>query len=754
MPSRLSRILSRQSYKDKEAEAEAERNPTTAETSSPPPEYSQAPPDYDAENVLDPPNLSAGFSNLTLNTPTKDGFPTSEECTAHLKLIECFYRLRQKIGSSDGLFGINDKIVTESGIIQGNRTPELLAKLAEKRWAIYVTKAVDRFEAWWSAVLPGSKMARMSSLELEGAKGTLCEPRASKPPLQLSRDSLPPIDVLMVWHSYQLNPRAYLEDCLRYGKMQLWHTPMPWKAVTDAIDSETFVYAPGAEAEGIYQGLTGRSWENTADSEDKLVTCPTCKRSVNAMWASPLEIASKAYSDSTSLGAAIDKALSQATGFAARDFWEQCSCGTRLTHKRLNAGKFCADLEKLLAQDVPMGGTVLGLEGVPYKIAGADDVFMSEMTHKPNALLQADLGKLIVDGRQIEGKGSNESVEGIRELIELAITDKTYMRKARSSASYRMTRYERIAIRRMMSRYWDNSSPFALDLVGAVIRQSIFVEKMHNIDWLHSPALPSTMKRLLVKYERFVQIMADRTHMAVPTLDVDLAWHTHQLSPYGYINYTVKATKRFIDHDDKVAETQLNDSFAWTSKTYQRLFNEPYSACVCWYCEAVRESHTSTTSRLFKTSNARANDMLHPVEQDPRKSVHISAHNAVRPADDTMKYEINAKKKADELEKAYQKACERSRKKGKKEPKRDDYYYSDAWGYPVYIPAYSPYVGYVPYAPMYYGVSPGCMAVGAGMVGNCCNGTCGGGVAAGGCGESSEYRSWLLGLVLTVVLLN
>ncbi len=58
-------------------------------------------------------------------------------------------------------------------------------------------------------------------------------------------------------------------------------------------------------------------------------------------------------------------------------------------------------------------------------------------------------------------------------------------------------------------RYWDNSSPFALDLVGAVIRQGSFIEKMHNIDWLHSPALPSTMKRLLVKYQRFVTIMKD-----------------------------------------------------------------------------------------------------------------------------------------------------------------------------------------------------------------------------------------------------
>ena len=55
-------------------------------------------------------------------------------------------------------------------------------------------------------------------------------------------------------------------------------------------------------------------------------------------------------------------------------------------------------------------------------------------------------------------------------------------------------------------------------------------------------------------------------------------------------------------------------------------------------------------------------------------------------------------------------------------------------GYPVYIPAYSPYIGYYPYAygGMYYPAMAGCMALGAGQAGNCCAGTCGG--AAGACG--------------------
>jgi hypothetical protein len=214
--------------------------------------------------------------------------------------------------------------------------------------------------------------------------------------------------------------------------------------------------------------------------------------------------------------------------------------------------------------------------------------------------------------------------------------------------------------------------------------------------------------------------------MAVPTLDVDLAWHTHQLNPSVYLQYTVAQTKTFIDHDDKVAETKLTDGFARTSKIYQTLYKEPYSECTCWYCEAVRESHTSTASRLFRNNGS---VKLHSVSSDPKRFVHISTHNAVRPTGDKA-YDDGVARRLAELEQAYDKACKHADKKGNPRPKRDDYYYSDAYGHAVYIPMYAPYYGAMPYTPVVYPVNPGCMAIGAGAVGNCCAGTCGAGVVA------------------------
>ena len=118
-----------------------------------------------------------------------------------------------------------------------------------------------------------------------------------------------------------------------------------------------------------------------------------------------------------------------------------------------------------------------------------------------------------------------------------------------------------------------------------------------------------TMERLIVKYRRFIDIMvANPTHMAVPTLDVDLAWHTHQLSPQSYYGSTTTKASKFIDHDDKVSEDKLNTAFEWTSKTYQERYNDVYSECTCWYCESIRAFHISSVGKWGKLLGVSTNE--------------------------------------------------------------------------------------------------------------------------------------------------
>ncbi|KAI7198231.1 hypothetical protein KC316_g13028 [Hortaea werneckii] len=188
MPSRISRLLTRPK-KNKQVETDAKRKSSRSSSSS-------LPPGYDTENRLDPPDPTAGFSNLSLdNEVEKNNFPTSDDTIAHLKLLECFYRLRQTIGSTDGLFGISNGLLTGPGIDASEaEQSESLSKLAEKRWAIYVSRAVDRFDIWIRNVIPDQRMTNLDWMEKGGPQAVLYQPQS---PLDLSKDNLPPVDVLM-----------------------------------------------------------------------------------------------------------------------------------------------------------------------------------------------------------------------------------------------------------------------------------------------------------------------------------------------------------------------------------------------------------------------------------------------------------------------------------------------------------------------------------------------------------------------------
>ena len=140
----------------------------------------------------------------------------------------------------------------------------------------------------------------------------------------------------------------------------------------------------------------------------------------------------------------------------------------------------------------------------------------------PNRLIKLGLHTSLLELTDAS-RSSLVSVNDIRSEIQRALADRKFIRKVNGNNT--LLRPEKIAIRRMMSRYWDNSSAFSLDLVGAVIRQGSFIEKMHSIDWIHSPAATSTMSRLITKYQRYFGILgAHPKQVAVPTLDIDLAW--------------------------------------------------------------------------------------------------------------------------------------------------------------------------------------------------------------------------------------
>lgn len=91
--------------------------------------------------------LDAAFSSLTVaqNAPA---FPEADQCLAHLKLLHALHALKEDIGYMDGIFGLFDAKCDMAINRDGS-----LVKMREKRWAIYLVRATERFQDWWLKVL-------------------------------------------------------------------------------------------------------------------------------------------------------------------------------------------------------------------------------------------------------------------------------------------------------------------------------------------------------------------------------------------------------------------------------------------------------------------------------------------------------------------------------------------------------------------------------------------------------------------------
>ena len=140
----------------------------------------------------------------------------------------------------------------------------------------------------------------------------------------------------------------------------------------------------------------------------------------------------------------------------------------------------------------------------------------------------------------------------------------------------------------LMQAYRDLSTPashFTLaklcnldfDPAAAVHRQHGFAVKMVDRAWLHGPNLDSLLDQARARYGNFFALLAAVPGPMVPTLDIDLVWHTHQLSPAKYAAFSKeRANGRFIDHNDQVDEASLKLNSRDTATLYGQMFGLDY----------------------------------------------------------------------------------------------------------------------------------------------------------------------------------
>ncbi|KAH0558382.1 hypothetical protein GP486_004960 [Trichoglossum hirsutum] len=364
--------------------------------------------------------------------------PSVAECAVHLQLLESFHVLREKVLKSNALdrtFSIWPKIPRRSAA-EYRRNPRRAAALdptfqarRQKKWHIFVDLAVARFASWWGEM---DNILRL-----------------------LDAGEIPPLDVLMVWHSLLLNPRMYTALCEESGYQGMSSLRFPWKAVHDAI--------------------------STKDSSFVLT-----------------ESATATYSKQTGLGPDL-------LGYLA-NFEQFAPAVTKVLSKWANTELRKADIDQALQASPDMA---------PDQVC----------------------------------------------LLEHCV----------------------IAI--------DQQPGPTSGLRNAVLRQVNFVEKMGEQVWLRSPALSGTLNRAISRYGQFLVLFKKYpSTLLVPTLDIDLAWHTHLCSPQQYRLATSHTAGRFIDHDDTIDKDALEGGLDKTKDLFRIRFGEEYLRCLCWDCEALRSA--------------------------------------------------------------------------------------------------------------------------------------------------------------------
>ncbi|CAF1411228.1 unnamed protein product [Didymodactylos carnosus] len=117
----------------------------------------------------------------------------------------------------------------------------------------------------------------------------------------------------------------------------------------------------------------------------------------------------------------------------------------------------------------------------------------------------------------------------------------------------------------------------SIDLVAAAQRQRLFVDNK----------VPLLRKQVFVNDEDFVRAQDDyvkflrlirlkKPEICVPTLEIDLIWHTHMQCPHSYYLDTQRICGFFLNHNDNLPDSQLRSGLESTRKAWKEEYNEEY----------------------------------------------------------------------------------------------------------------------------------------------------------------------------------
>ncbi|KAL6452182.1 GRDP2 Glycine-rich domain-containing protein 2 [Candida maltosa Xu316] len=534
----------------------------------------QLPPPPPYNDVFSTPSDPNHFRSYVYSTLEKDEpiskyvqeptyIPSEAELITHLKLLRVFGNLRQKVNESHNLNPV--------GI-----------------WQAYLSDAVRRFIIFVSSI----KHWETNNSLFEKKRNDIEDPvdyRSQEFTLMMNK-MIPPLDVLMVWHSFILNPGSFYDVFARHDMFYFINYPFPLHLIDKFVNDQFEYVVPEEYRSNYIYLLSGFVSDDKSELEYDLdydidVLLATDKFTVYCPDTN--EPMTKPCRNFTYYKFQVENLLNE---------------NESVTHDLLRKKQFLKDLKS---------GMLLegSLKYLSPKLCAPE--YSSRNPHVFNDEISARVAETWNDSLNLD--------KNLKALIDKP----TFENKKKRTLTRLIVRNYNIF--NYISHTVRHGITIGEDLVSCVMRQSKFIDSMNEFNWLQSPYLSDCIDEARIRYDRFFSMLTNPSikEMLVPTLDIDLVWHTHQLMMYGYFRDCKQSpAHKFIDHNDKVDDEALDNGFDYTANEYKKIFGEEYKLCYCDFCHWKSKKRKDKVARFWKKTFNK------PTEEDVQfeKNVTMGKH--------------------------------------------------------------------------------------------------------------------------------
>lgn len=93
---------------------------------------------------------------------------------------------------------------------------------------------------------------------------------------------------------------------------------------------------------------------------------------------------------------------------------------------------------------------------------------------------------------------------------------------------------------------------------------------------------PLRLREGIIRYHKFMCLLSSnvdgRLRNLVPTFDIDLSWHTHQLFGPSYYDWCCAQIGRPIDHDNVACDSEIKKALRDTGLAWYKAYHEGYTS--------------------------------------------------------------------------------------------------------------------------------------------------------------------------------